>query len=331
MKMSKRMTAMLLSILAILMFLPVQALAAGRIDLDCDMSLTISYSDDKTPLAGAKFDVFLVATVDEYGELTPTETFSQFNVDIRGPNDEAWRVLASTLEGYVLRDRISPTDSGRTDRHGLLTFPTGENTLLAGLYLVLGHTHIQGGYIYEATPFMVMLPSLDNEANCWIYDVTVNPKYDVDPIPEEPETANIKVLKVWDDDGHENERPENIVVQLLQDGNIYDTVVLNAGNNWRYTWTGLDSSHKWTVVEESLEGYTVTVTQEGVTFVVTNTYAKNASSDPTPSDPTNPDNPSDPKLPQTGQLWWPIPIMAAAGMILVIIGLIRRRGIRNEE
>ena len=31
-------------------------------------------------------------------------------------------------------------------------------------------------------------------------------------------------------------------------------------------------------------------------------------------------------LPQTGQLWWPVPFLAMAGMFLVLLGLIRRRG-----
>ena len=31
------------------------------------------------------------------------------------------------------------------------------------------------------------------------------------------------------------------------------------------------------------------------------------------------------RLPQTGQLWWPVPVLVAAGLILIIIGVTRRR------
>lgn len=31
------------------------------------------------------------------------------------------------------------------------------------------------------------------------------------------------------------------------------------------------------------------------------------------------------KLPQTGQLWWPVPVLALAGLVLVIFGLVRRK------
>lgn len=335
MKTRKPIMTALLSVLIVLFLLPVQAMAAGSIDTGRDVSLTISYQDGNTPLTGAKFDLYLVATVDEYGELTTTETFRQFNVDIRGKNDAAWKALASTLEGYVLRDRITPTDSGKTDKQGLLTFPNKAERLKQGLYLVLGHRHTQGGRIYDAAPFMVLLPALDKEANDWLYDVTVEPKYESRPEPND--TITLKVLKVWADEGHEMERPGEIIVQLLRDGEVYDTVTLNAANNWRYTWTGLDDRYQWTVVEKELEGYTVTVTREGITFVVTNTIEDipDKPVPPSPDKPTPPPtqvrNPGKPTLPQTGQLWWPVPILMAAGMLLVVIGLIHRRGVADED
>ena len=36
-----------------------------------------------------------------------------------------------------------------------------------------------------------------------------------------------------------------------------------------------------------------------------------------------------PLLPQTGQLWWPVPLLAVAGMALVMLGLIVNR--RNSD
>jgi len=53
-----------------------------------------------------------------------------------------------------------------------------------------------------------------------------------------------------------------------------------------------------------------------------------------PTTPDNPNNPSTPtsnktsygdKLPQTGQLWWPVPLMALVGLILLTAGVKRRR------
>lgn len=336
---TNRMAALLFSLLAVVMLLPTTAFAAGSIDLNRDVNLTISYLDDTTPLSEAQFDIYLVATVDECGELTTTELFQKFHVDIRGKNDEAWRTLASTLEGYVLRDKVAATDSSKTDNKGLVSFPTAGNRLTPGLYLVLGHRHFQGSRRYDASPFMVMLPGLDRDANDWIYEVIANAKHDSNPIPDGPnDTITRKVLKVWKDDGHEKERPTEVIVQLLRDGDIYDTVVLNAQNNWRHTWRNLDDRYQWTVAEKRLEDYIVEVAREGITFVITNTYAEDISDEPTPispaTPPTTPDEPTTPNkptLPQTGQLWWPVPVLLAVGLLFIIIGLIRRKGIPDEK
>ena len=300
MKMNKRLISICLSLLLVFMLLPVSALAAGRIDLDQDVGLTITYQDHGTPLSGAVFNIYLVATVNAYGELETTEQFKIFNVDIPGKADDTWRALASTLEGYVLRDNIAATDSGKTDRNGQIAFPTGGKRLTAGLYLVLGERHTQDGYRYDATTFMVMLPSLDKENN-----------------------VTRKVLKVWEDKGQEKDRPEEVIVQLLRDGKVFDTVTLNAANNWRYTWTALDNGYSWTVVEKETDNYTVEVTQEGITFVVKNTHNEDIPDEPT--------TPTKPTLPQTGQLWWPVPVLIAAGLLFVVIGLLRRRGAADEK
>lgn len=176
---------------------------------------------------------------------------------------------------------------------------------------------------------MVMLPSLDKENNTWIYDVTANAKHDSEPVPEEPKTITRKVLKVWKDEGHEKERPKEIEVQLLKDGEVFDTVTLSTSNDWRYTWDELDESFKWTVAEKELEDYTVLVTREGTTFVVTNTYDEGTPENP--EQPENPDQPGNPTLPQTGQLWWPVPVLVAGGLLLIVIGLLRRRGNTHEK
>lgn len=321
MKINKRTAAMLLAVMAVLLLLPVQAFAAGSIDLNRDCNLTISYQDNGVSLVGAEFSIYRVADVDEGGELTATEAYSEFNVNIRGKNDSAWKTLASTLEGYVLRDSMAAADKGTTDSQGKLSFPTGEKKLLPGLYLILGSRHTQNGRIYDAQPSMVLLPALDKEANEWNYKTEVNPKFESRPEPKD-ETVTRKVLKVWKDKGHEKNRPEKIQVQLLRDGKVFDTVTLKEENNWRHTWKDLDDAYRWTVVENKQEGYTVEISREGVTYVVTNTYAGKEPGKPTPGKPT---------LPQTGQLWWPVPLLAAAGMLLLVLGLLRRRGASDEK
>ena len=53
---------------------------------------------------------------------------------------------------------------------------------------------------------------------------------------------------------------------------------------------------------------------------------------PAPKPPvTPPEKPKDPTLPQTGQLNWPIPLLAAAGLVLFVFGFVLRFGGRKEQ
>lgn len=54
------------------------------------------------------------------------------------------------------------------------------------------------------------------------------------------------------------------------------------------------------------------------------TADKTASGTPKPNIPTG-------KLPQTGQLWWPVPILAIAGILFVIFGWYRERRFGEEN
>ena len=107
------------------------------------------------------------------------------------------------------------------------------------------------------------------------------------------------------------------------DGQAYgNPVTLPYDGAWKYTWHDLDVNHKWTVTESKVEGYLEPdIQQDGNTFVITNTF------DP----PITPTEPSDPLIPPTGQLWWPVPVLFAVGLLLVVIGLLRRRGAGDEE
>lgn len=317
MKNGKQIMRMFLVAMMTVLLLPLSAFGAGSMDLNRNCSLTLSYQDGDTPLAGAGFSIYLAARMNESGELTVTDEFSAFNVDIRGENDSEWKTLASTLEGCVLRDGITPIGSGITDEKGMLSFPAGEQKLVPGLYFVLGEKYRQNGRIYDAQPFMLLLPSKDAKTNDWSYDVTVNPKHEDYPENSGDAAVTRKVQKVWKDKDNKKNRPKKVVIQLLRDGKVYDTVNLNKENNWRYTWENLDNTYRWTVTEKKLDNYKVKITREGTTFMVVNTW-DGSKTRPSASSGNS-------KLPQTGQLWWPVPLLISAGLLLIITGLLRRR------
>ena len=344
MKILKRIAA-LLTAAGLMLFTALSAFAAESIDTNRNITLTISYTNNGTPIADAEFSIYLVAEADTRGNLVTTENFSGYNVDITDDDNGEWGILATTLEGYVLRDQILPTDSQKTNQQGLASFPNEGIKLTPGLYLVLGTRHTQNEVVYETLPFMMFMPMQEQGEEKLNYDVAVRPKFDSRSIYDDS-AITCKVVKVWNDKGNEAIRPKEAIVQLLRDGQIFDTVALNAENNWRYMWTDLDVNHQWRVVEKELEDYTVLVSREDIAFVITNTCVREVPTEPGTENnkPTNPDttpdttgstektvNPDDSTLPQTGQLWWPVPILSAAGLLFIIIGLLFLRGKSNEE
>ena len=86
--------------------------------------------------------------------------------------------------------------------------------------------------------------------------------------------------------------------------------------------------------------------------MVTNTVEEEIPDEPTPETPGEPSKPGGPdtpggpgeeipeddvpaapgeKLPQTGQLWWPVPALLCAGLALTAAGLLRRRNAHGKR
>lgn len=126
---------------------------------------------------------------------------------------------------------------------------------------------------------------------------------------KDDETYKVTVKKVWKD-GNSASRPESIKVRLTRNGKTYDTVTLSAKNNWRYTWRDLTKASGWEVEEVNVpKGYKVSYDSVGRVFTITNTG----------------------NLEQTGQLNWPIPLLAGIGLALIAGGAtLLRKGRKNN-
>lgn len=103
------------------------------------------------------------------------------------------------------------------------------------------------------------------------------------------------MIKRWDDTGYEQKRPDTITVTLLKDGTVCDTRTISRTDSWQYTWSGLPryspdgTEIVWAIQENAVPGYISSIRETGDTFILTNT-------------------PEHQKLPQTGLLWWPVPV-----------------------
>ena len=284
--------------------------AAQAIDQDRESTLTLSFGESGEGFPEVEFSLYPVAALTEEGEYALTGDFGQYPVSLEDLDSSGLRSLAQTLDAYVARDTLTPLLSQKTGEDGRVSF----DGLSPGLYLVLGESYTQDNTVYTPSPMLFYLPD-QGEDGGWEYEVTASCKFDQEETTDT--TVSRKVQKVWKDNGNQSKRPEMVFVQLLENGAVVDTVALSEENNWEHTWEGLDASSRWQVAETNVpDGYTVTVTLEGTLFVVTNTYPGK-----TPS-----------KLPQTGLLWWPVPLLACAGLALVIAGAAaRRRGRGSHE
>ena len=336
-----RIFSALLTVLMLVTVLPVTGYAVDPIDPEREATLTVWFHDGNKNLPNVSFDLYRVADAGRFAEFTLTGDFAGYPVEINGLDAAGWKAAAQTLSGYVRRDNIAPLDHGATNREGRVTFPTGETRLTAGLYLLMSQPKTVGGSRYTQEPQLISLPNRAEEDHQWSYDVLISPKFSKTP-EDSPGSRYVerKVLKVWKD-GEGGNRPQSIRVQLLKNGKVEETVTLSAKNNWRYSWDNLDAAEEWQVVEkETPEGYKVTVTREGITFVMTNTWdepeepPKEPPGKPPEEPPEEPPEPGTeipeepvpkgPKLPQTGQLWWPVPLLALAGMALFLAGWMRK-------
>ena len=116
----KKCGCILLCTIMVLLMLPMQVFAAGAIDLERDVALTVSYKDGSTPLAGVEFSIYRVADVDAYAysEFTLTDEFASSNVSVNNLDSSGWRAAAGTLAGYVQLNGIKALDSGSTNDDG---------------------------------------------------------------------------------------------------------------------------------------------------------------------------------------------------------------------
>lgn len=100
----------------------------------------------------------------------------------------------------------------------------------------------------------------------------------------ESKLTSVSVKKKWEDNGID--RPKSITVQLYRNNKAYGApVVLNEGNNWKYTWSNMEGAYNWTVEEKDVpEGYEATITHEGNSWTIINVKLKTENTHRTDED-----------------------------------------------
>ncbi len=218
MNLKRNRPAALLACLLFVFALCIPVCAHDVPELDRLCSLTITLRDGENPVTGGTLTLYRVGEVAEDDGnyfFRPTGDFADCGESL--DDLEVSADIAARLQAYAEENRLSPLAEQDVDASGNISF----DGLPVGLYLICQQEAAPG---YGAlAPFLVSLPYLDN--GVYVYDLTANPKTELEPEPTEP--------------------------------------------------------------------------------------------------PTQPEEPPD--LPYTGQLWWPVPVLACGGMLLLIVGVALNR------
>lgn len=253
------------------------------LDPDASASLTLSYQKEGTPFADLTVGIYRVAGAFADGSFELIPPFSSFPVSIYDITaQEQWKNLADTLYSYIVSRRIAPDAQAVTDGQGRAVF----EALPTGLYLVEELVADNSAGTYRFNRFMVYLP-MPQEDGSYLYNVQANPKCTAF-VPK----TQYRVTKLWQDAGFQNDRPEEVVIDIYKDGVWQESQTLSAQTNWSYLWyVSQDDPGIWTVAERWADPlYKVTVWQNGSSFSIINTHVihQEMPDNPSTGDGANP-------------------------------------------
>lgn len=287
-----RYIALLMLMLTVALSAAMPINAAEYLDISKPATLTVQFRPEDISAADVRFELFKVADVNEYAELTLTKKFENIPVDLSSPDSGVWASAVEEAETCVSANSLKADYSAVTDKDGNAVF----GKVSAGLYLLRGESFIKDHDVYKPQSYLIMLPNRADDGS-WDHDVTSIPKFD-----KSDELVDLKVTKKWVG-GRLSSRPTEITVILFCNDAEYESVILNADNNWQHTWPQLNAKNNWTVSETSVEGYTTTIENDGYSYIITNKSTTGG-------------------LPQTGMIWWHIPLIAAVGIGFCFAGLL---------
>ena len=247
------------------------------------ISVTLLDQYGKEPLKGAELAVYYVAAVSRNQAGKLTYTYTR---NFENCGIELYDPnLAVKLDAYLSENPVSAIKN-ITDEEGKVTF----SNLKLGLYFVRQTGAVEG--FAPCTSFLVTVPNQTEDG--YVYEVNASPKTQVVKL------TTITIKKVWNTDAS-TKAADSVTVQLLKAGTVVKTAVLNAQNNWQVSFPDMPESDAYSIKEINIpKGFTATYNQKGYEFTVTNTAS----------------------LAQTGQLIWPIPVLAGAGVLLLVAGFV---------
>lgn len=231
------------------------------------------------------------------------------------------------VASFIEERGIAPIGQVSSDDQGKISYLPKKK----GLYAILYSNKKVGTEVYRYSPsFFIYQES----------GIEITPKVEVFP---QKDLEKMDLVKVWFKDKEEN-RPDQVLVYLYDDGKVVRQAKLSEENLWRSTWTNLDVEKTYALVEAIPKGYRGEVVEEEGVFYIKNTWLEeqpgeeptdnneddsaekphkdsDEKSDSKSEDGSNKISKDKEKLPQTGLLWWPLPLLLAGGFIFFALSL----------
>ena len=245
------------------------------------ISVTLTEQYEKAPIASAELSVYHIATVGINTDKKLNYIYTNAFAAIGIAIDDP--DLATKLDAYLSENEVAAIKLC-TDTNGTASC----TDLPLGLYFVRQTNAVEG--FAPCTAFLVTVPMESTDG--YVYAVNASPKTEVAKL------TSITIKKVWNTDAS-TKATDSVTVQLLLNDKVVQTAVLNESNNWQVTYTDMPESDAYSIKEVNVpKGFTATYKQNAHVFTVTNTST----------------------LIQTGQLIWPIPVLALIGVLLIAVG-----------
>ena len=262
------------------------AWAAELADPAQKVSLTIEAQQNGRAVSGMGLSLRRVAEMDARGRFALMGSYQSSGVSVDGlTSSSQWNQAAKELNDFAAEESIPADVWTVTEGQGVCTI----DGLESGLYLVAAETLETAEGRYDAAPFLVALPMLENEA--WDYAPTVMPKIQFTAVPVSPEPSAPVSPEPSGPVSPEPSSPVNPEPSAP-----------------------VSPEPSSPVSPEPSEP----VSPEPESSSSPSPSGQPAAS-PTPSPGANEG------LPQTGQLNWPIPLLALLGMLLAAAGCLLRR------
>ena len=262
------------------------AWAAELADPAQKVSLTIEAQQNGRAVSGMGLSLRRVAEMDARGRFALMGSYQSSGVSVDGlTSSSQWNQAAKELNDFAAEESIPADVWTVTEGQGVCTI----DGLESGLYLVAAEMLETAEGRYDAAPFLVALPMLENEA--WDYAPTVMPKIQFTAVPVSPEpSAPVSP----EPSGPVSPEPSAPVSPEPS--------------------SPVNPEPSAPVSPEPSSP----VSPEPESSASPSPSGQPAAS-PTPSPGANEG------LPQTGQLNWPIPLLALLGMLLAAAGCLLRR------